>query len=712
MSKPRPTVTQVFAFSLICLMLGLAFLFYLVVQGSGRTILHSADTDRDLASREVAARVIEYLGEAPLAVDHFQQQVRYNLIQPRNPDSAESALLSLLLANKNISEATLTYAYDKRSGVSAGQGAVGQVTVLRSSSNGEFLFRRSWFDHGKFWCRSSKRGIGVKGAAFEPPVSVSDPTLDPTFENPASPEFYGQLLWTDLHWAQIDELLPETERQVEVSVQKTIEDSHGEFVGVVRIGLMKSLIDGAVQQNLTGENEQSPRLIFLCDNEGRLITGFGDKNKVMVLGDDLRIPPADVPPVVARALREQSLRSVSSDSPEAASSFRFGKQDYLYTFLALPRTQGWIVGIVVPLNYYLGDLLSIRRQVLGASVFLILVICVAEGLIQRNVMKSQSLVLQETVKMNQFEFTPAHKKPWLRDVEEVLAGLEKAKTAMRAMSKYVPVNLVRKLYLTGHEPVLGGKLAEISILFTDIKNFTSFSEQAPPDRVAEVLGLYLQAVTGAIQSEKGIIDKYIGDCVMALWNVPEETPGHEVLACRAVLRCEEALQKLYDSPAWGDTPRFETRFGLHRCVASVGHFGAPDRFSYTTIGDGVNLGSRLESLNKFYGTTHIVSEAIYEKAKDHFEFRLLDLVAVKGKKEKTRIYELIGEKAPGLAPPEYGAAYEKAFASYQIGKFDAALDILEHQVEDGPSRTLALRCRELLKSPPKRWNGVWAFDTK
>ena len=98
MSKLRPTMTQVFAFSLICLMLGLAFLFYLVVRGSGRTILHSADTDRDLASHEVAARVIEYLGEAPLAVDHFQQQVRYNLIQPRDPDSAESALLSLLLA--------------------------------------------------------------------------------------------------------------------------------------------------------------------------------------------------------------------------------------------------------------------------------------------------------------------------------------------------------------------------------------------------------------------------------------------------------------------------------------------------------------------------------------------------------------------------------------------------------------------------------------
>ena len=711
-AKLRPTVTQVFAFSLIGLVLGLAVLLYLLVEGSGRTILRSAEMDRDLASHEVAARVTEYLGEAPLAVEHFHQQVQYNLIQPRDPDSVESALLSLLLANKNISEATLTYAHDKRGGVSAGGGSCWQVAVLRSASNGEFLCRRSWFDRGRFLCQSSQRGMATQGAALELPVSVSDPTTDPTFETTASPEFYGQLLWTDLHWAQIDEGSPATKRRVEVSVQKTIEDSHGEFVGVVRIGLMKSLIDGAVRQNLTGGDERSPSLIFLCDNDGRLITGFGDRTKVMVSGDDLRIPAADVPPVVARALREPSLRTVSGDSPEAASSFRFGKQDYLYIFLALPRTQDWIVGIVVPRDYYMGELVAIRRHILEASVALILAICVAEGLIKRKVMKSQSLVLQETVKMNQFEFAPTHKTPWLRDVEEVLASLEKAKTAMRAMSKYVPVNLVRKLYRAGQEPVLGGKSAEISILFTDIKNFTSFSEQTSPDRVAEVLGLYLQAVTSAIQTEKGMIDKYIGDCVMALWNVPEETPGHEILACRAALRCKEALRELYDSPVWGDTPRFETRFGLHRCVASVGHFGAPDRFNYTTIGDGVNLGSRLESLNKFYGTTHIVSEAIHDKARNHFEFRLLDLVAVKGKKQRTRIYELIGEKIPGKALPEYVAAYERAFASYQLGKFEAALDVLENQLEDGPSRTLALRCKEFLKSPPRRWNGVWIFDVK
>jgi adenylate cyclase len=453
-------------------------------------------------------------------------------------------------------------------------------------------------------------------------------------------------------------------------------------------------------------------MVFLCDGNGNLITGFGDKNKVTVRGDDLRIPAADVPPVVARALREPALGNLNGASGPATGSFRFADRDYLYTFQSLPQTQDWVVGIVVPRDYYLGQLLKIRTQVLGASVVLIMALVLAGGLIVRSVIRSQSLILDETAKMNRFEFTAARRMPWLRDMAEVMGGLEKAKTAMRAMSKYVPVNLVRRLYRDGEEPVLGGKAAELSVLFSDIKGFTSFSEQVSPDQLAEILGRYMQAVTEAIQGEQGTIDKYIGDSVMALWNVPEETPGHEILACRAALRCKQALSELYDSPAWEGVPRFDTRFGLHSCVASVGHFGAPDRFTYTTIGDGINLASRLEGLNKYYGTTVIASETIHEKARDVFEFRLLDRVAVRGKTRDITIYELIGAKAPGASRPKVVETYEAAFAAYQRGEFGEATGILEAQMGDGPSETIAGRCREFLRTPPGEWNGVWVFDAK
>jgi adenylate cyclase len=713
--KFRPTLRQVFGFSLIGLLVGLGALFYLVLDGTERTILHSADTYRDLAGREVAGRVTDYLNEAPLAVDHFERQVRYGLVQPKEPDSLQRELLSLLLANENISEATLTYADDPRGNLMANRATTGQVTVLLAPSKGDFICDRTWFSDGRFISQTSALGLaaGAHAVPRSAPAPAKDPTLDPTFETAVRSDLYGTLVWADLHWAQVDALMPEAERRVEVSVQKTIEDGQGRFVGVLRIGMMKSLIDRAVQQHLSEGSERDPHMIFLCDNDGRLITGFGDKDRVMVSGEDLRIPPGDVPPVVARALKEPSLGRIG-DTPTAASSFRFGDMDYLYTFQALPpgQTQDWIVGIVVPRDYYLGPLLKIRGEVLWASVALMTVIVLAGGLVVRNVMRSQALILRETAKMNRFEFTEARQAQWLRDIEEVLASLERAKTAMRAMSKYVPINLVRRLYRDGQEPVLGGTTAELSILFSDIKGFTSFSEHVQPDRLAEVLGLYLQAVTIAIQGESGTIDKYIGDSVMALWNVPEETPEHEVLACRAALRSQAALTELYDSPLWEGLPRFDTRFGLHSCLASVGHFGAPDRFNYTTIGDGVNLASRLEGLNKYYETKVVASEAIYSKAKEHFEFRLLDCVAVSGKKQGITIYELIGPKTAGAARPEVVVAYEEAFKLYEKAQFRAALEALRDQPDDGPGKTLARRCREFLESPPEAWNGVWQFDTK
>jgi len=539
-----------------------------------------------------------------------------------------------------------------------------------------------------------------------------DPTEHPTFQTAAN-RFYGQIISTDLHWSQIDELLPEARRRIELSVQRTIEDSAGHFAGVLRVGLFKSEIDGAMRQKTAGVAQGDPHLIFLCDSQGRLITGWGNRDRVTVSGDDLRIAPADVPAVVARALQVQALKDVDEDRPNAATSFHFGNDVYLCTFRYLPGTQDWIVGIVVPRDFYLGTLLKMRRQVLWGALALMVAIILAGGLILRSVVRSHSLILRETERMNEFEFSRSQHSSYLRDIEEVLTGMEKAKTAMRAMSKYVPINLVRQLYHKGEEPVLGGQSSELSVMFTDIKDFTAFSESLTTDQLADALGQYLQVMAEVIQSENGTIDKYIGDAVMTFWNAPEPVTGHEVLACRAALRCREALQKLYDSPGWGDAPKFETRFGLHRCLASVGHFGAPDRLNYTAIGDGVNLASRLEGLNKYYGTQIIVSQTIYAAAEGMFEFRLLDQVAVKGKSEGIVIYELLSERSEGDSRPEWAERYEKAFASYRRGEFVTVLELLEKQGEDSPSKVLASRCRELLSDPPPGdWNGIHAFESK
>jgi adenylate cyclase len=324
---------------------------------------------------------------------------------------------------------------------------------------------------------------------------------------------------------------------------------------------------------------------------------------------------------------------------------------------------------------------------------------------------AHSVILREASLMNEFILSPSKNSCRFQDINRVLASLERAKTAMRAMGKYVPMDLVRRLYHRGEEPRLGGESTELTVLFTDIKSFTEYAESKDADTVAIHLGAYLEVLASVIQRERGTIDKFIGDSVMAFWNAPEPVQGYSALACREALAGREALEGLYRSPAWEGMPGFETRFGLHQCVASVGHFGSPDRFNYTAIGDGINLASRLQSLNKYYGTTIMASAALRDAAGPGFVWRHLDRVAVKGKTQGLDVYELIRE---GAGPaPAHVMVYEEALAAYFKGDFQRAMTLAANLPLDPPSIVLAARCQIYLAEPPRAdWGGVYAFETK
>jgi adenylate cyclase len=250
-------------------------------------------------------------------------------------------------------------------------------------------------------------------------------------------------------------------------------------------------------------------------------------------------------------------------------------------------------------------------------------------------------------------------------------------------------------------------------MFTDVRDFTSIAERLSPGELAQCLGQYLECMAAAIHATRGTIDKYIGDAVMALWNAPTPLPGHARLACRAALECRRATRELFASPAWGGAPPFETRFGLHVDTVMVGHFGAPARMSYTALGDGVNLASRLEGLNKHYGTTLLASEAVRAQVAGAFEFRLLDVVAVKGRAAGLRVYELLGAAGEPDVSRAVVGRYESALAAYQRRRFDEAATLLRPQLEDMPSRVLLERCRAALEQPPPTdWDGVHVFMTK
>jgi adenylate cyclase len=712
------TLNRVFALSLIGLLAGLGLLFWLVFHGLQTALLESAEQAREKNSAVIADSVTRYLSQAPAAATDFENLLRAGLTNPADPHSLRNGLLSVLLGNPDISEATFTFArssgFDPRNHAIIDPATVGQVTLFHPRTGSGFACWTTWYVRGRFLSAHLHLSPDGKESGAEPPVVVPNPADHPTFRGPTLRRLYGRLLWTDVHWFANDGALPEARRRVEVSVLKAIESPPGQFAGVLRIGLFKDAIDDAIA--MPPAVDTKTHSIFLCDSGdtpgsgGRLIAISGS-NRYVDSDGDLRLSAANAPPQVQAALRRPALATVDDDHPLVPDQFVVSGTTFLCTFRSLPGTQDWIVGMVVPRRAYLEVLLKTRGQVVWGSLALAAAIAFFGGIVLRSVSIAHSVIVREAALMNDFVLDPSSNSCNFQDINRVLASLERAKTAMRSMGKYVPMDLVRRLYHRGEEPRLGGETTELSVLFTDIQSFTAFAETTDPHTLAVRLGAYLEVLASVIQREKGTIDKFIGDSVMAFWNAPEPVPGHAALACRAALAGREALALLYRSPAWGGNPGFETRFGLHRCTASVGHFGSPERFNYTAIGDGINLASRLQSLNKHYGTSIMASASLREAAGPGFQWRRLDRVAVKGKTQSLDVYELLGESTGPL--PAHVGVYEEALEAWLEGDFAKALALAESQPLDRPSVFLAARSREYLAAPPpKEWDGVYAFDSK
>jgi adenylate cyclase len=487
-----------------------------------------------------------------------------------------------------------------------------------------------------------------------------------------------------------------------------LEDPSGRFLGVVRVGLLASRLDDVARVRVDEADAADPHRVFLADAQGRLVTRLQTDQPLTDEGGDLRPANARLPEELRAALAQKALLDADEEHPRRSARFEVRGRAYLLSAFFLGGAQDWRVGVLVPEDHYTGDLRRTRRSLLIASVVILAGLAVAGLAALRSVRRGLDGVVASAARMRDFDFAPAPVRSRFRDVSEILEDLEQAKTALRALGRYVPVDLVRQLYRSRREPVLGSELRDATLLFTDIEGFTTIAERVEPDELARALGRYFEALTAAVHASGGIVDKYIGDAVMALWNAPDALPGHAALACGAALAGREETERLMASPDWEGWPRFRTRFGLHRDHVMVGHFGAPDRISYTALGDGVNLASRLEGLNRVYGTEILASEAVRDAAFDAFAFRLVDVVAVKGRAHGVRIHELLGAKGTvSGATLDTVRAYEQALEAYRQRRFDEALEGFSALGDDPPSRVLAARCRIFRENPPAAaWDGT------
>ena len=230
----------------------------------------------------------------------------------------------------------------------------------------------------------------------------------------------------------------------------------------------------------------------------------------------------------------------------------------------------------------------------------------------------------------------------IKEIRELGSAMELAQRAIWSFAHFVPKEIVRGLIDNSISTELGGNRDEITVVFTDVRDFTAIAESADPDILMHQTSRYFSVLTEAFLAEGGTIDKFIGDAVMVFWNAPNPQPDHVERACRAALAGGLASEKLNSQFEAEGLKPFFTRFGIHVGEAVVGNLGSTERMNYTALGNTVNLAARLEGLNKQFGTSILVSEDIYLRVQHCFQFRALELVIAKGMTKETSVFELVG----------------------------------------------------------------------
>ena len=300
----------------------------------------------------------------------------------------------------------------------------------------------------------------------------------------------------------------------------------------------------------------------------------------------------------------------------------------------------------------------------------------------------------------------------------VIEDISSEKRIKSTMSRYMDPEIADRLVAAGAE-VLGGKNVECTVLFSDIRDFTTLTEQLGAQGTVVLLNEYFTLMVECIQKEEGMLDKFIGDAIMAAFGIPE---GHEDDADRAV---RAAIAMIKTLEAWkrqrigeGKQP-VNIGIGLNTDSVVSGNIGSKKRMDFTIIGDGVNLASRLESACKLYGTKILVSEFTVSKLQDTYRKREIDLVVVKGKTEPVSIYEILAfhtkESFPGIG--EVMGLFKDGLNAYRARKWDAATrlfgECLTINPNDNPSQLYIGRAEHLKANPPPDdWAGVWAMDSK
>jgi adenylate cyclase len=405
------------------------------------------------------------------------------------------------------------------------------------------------------------------------------------------------------------------------------------------------------------------------------------------------------------------LATLTDARPVEFTSSEDGRR-YFLTFAPL-GFDDWVVATVIPAADFLATIERNAKLLLAALALLTLAIA-ALAILSANRLIGEPLlrIVAQLKHIESFELDAMTRTSSpLRELENLSAALTQMSRGLSSFLKYIPTALVRTLVARGVEARPGGRQQVLTVLFTDIVGFTGLSERLG-DAIVPVLSEYLEIASTAISGRNGTIDKFIGDAVMAFWGAPAPNDRHAVDACAAALELRRRIDQHCGESKDEVRVRLRIRIGINTGRMLVGNIGSNERLSYTVIGDAVNVASRLEAVNKRYGTEILIGEDTRAAAGDVILVRRLDQVAVYGRTRGLAVYELLGMADDDASQsPEWVEAYEAGLDAYSCRDWTGAIALFETATaargDDPPSRIFMERCRKYLASPPPEdWTAV------
>lgn len=489
----------------------------------------------------------------------------------------------------------------------------------------------------------------------------------------------------------------------------------GVTIGVAGADISLDALSAFLAQKRVGKHGRT----FIMDGDGHLV-GYSDAAKsIRQVGDKVELVNAVA--VADKVVADAVKRRNAGQGDEFRAVLSDGKE-YLVSFAAIPGTFGqhWTAGVIVQLDELVAPFrkASVRILAIGAGVVVVAIFAIV--LFSRTLTHRLQRVVAETERIRGFDLDGEFSmRSRIVEIDDLARAVAAMKNSLASFGAYVPKALVKRIVTSGTAIEIGGERRPLTVMFSDIRDFTAGTESMQPEDVLAGLSRYFEAISRAIHAHGGAVDKYIGDAVMAMWNAPTPDPGHVVNACHAMLACRAATRDMHI----GNGKSVFTRFGLHTGEMVVGNVGSRDRMQYTTMGAGVNLASRVEALNKVYGSQLLVTDAVANEVKDRFLFRSLDRVVPAGTTVPVELLELLGECDPSAefaaTPADYALVeeWDRCLALYLARSWSQAVaafeQFLARHPDDGAARLYVDRCKKYAESPPPAdWNGAQIFKRK